>query len=81
MLARGWQKSNGHRHFCHSWLDVDESRVSAMDILWFFLTVIAAAALVAWIVALARLVRGDGLGHRPPPRSHADAAGTGLAAR
>ncbi|WP_043598990.1 hypothetical protein [Cellulomonas flavigena] len=26
-------------------------------------------------VALARTVRADGLGHRPPPRSHADGVG------
>ena len=81
MVAPGWQDFNGRRHFCHSWLDLSGSRVSAMDIFWLVLTVLAAAALVAWLVALARLVGDDGLGHRPPPPSHADAATPRLAAR
>ncbi|MET0787763.1 MAG: hypothetical protein ABWY33_00855 [Cellulomonas sp.] len=30
----------------------------------------AVATLVTLVVSLARLVRRDGLGHRPPPASH-----------
>ncbi|WP_196250856.1 hypothetical protein [Cellulomonas sp. JZ18] len=34
-----------------------------------FLVVLAAAGVVALVVALVRVVRADGLGHRPPPPS------------
>lgn len=36
---------------------------------WIFV-LIAIVVLVSLIVHLARLVRRDGLGHRPPPASH-----------
>ncbi|AEE46330.1 hypothetical protein [Cellulomonas fimi] len=44
--------------------------------------VIGVGMLAGLVVALARVVRQDGRGHRPPPRSRADwSAGTTLDAR
>lgn len=56
-------------HFCHSWLDIDGRQHRAMEIL------VALAATVPVLVVLAVLllaVRGDGYGHRTPPRSRRD---------
>src|ERR1700716_1263264 len=33
ILADGWQKINDHRHFCHSWQDLVQHRLSAMAII------------------------------------------------
>ncbi len=38
-----------------------------MTIVWIALTLLLLAAWLGWLTAL---VRGDGLGHREPPRSH-----------
>jgi hypothetical protein len=39
-----WQDLVDHRQFCHSWRDPDERRLSAMDIIFFILMIIAIVA-------------------------------------
>ena len=43
--------------------------ISAMDIIWVVITLLAIAAWLGW---RGRLLRHDGLGERPAPRSHPD---------
>ena len=43
--------------------------ISAMDIFWLVITLLAISAWLGWLV---HLLRRDGLGERPAPRSHPD---------
>jgi hypothetical protein len=66
-LPRFWQKVDACRQSCHSYQDLHARIVTDMTL---FLVAVLAAVAVAYVVALARIVRRDGLGVRQPPRSH-----------
>jgi hypothetical protein len=66
-LPRIWQKINVQWHYCHSWRELDEGRITAMTYLIVFLLV--AAVLSAETV---RLLLHDGRGPQRPPSSHFD---------
>ena len=65
---------------CHSWRDLDESRVTAMtftdilnDILNDILTLVFILGVATMVgLALRSEIDSDGHGYRPPPRSHPD---------
>ena len=59
-------------HFCHWWLNIDGRQHRAMEILVALAATVPVLVVVALVLVLLRLVRGDGLGHRPPPRSQAE---------
>ncbi|MBY9073632.1 hypothetical protein K1X13_02240 [Nocardioides sp. WL0053] len=68
IVAQSWQEIDGTCHYCHSWRDLVESMITAMTAALILL--LTAAAVVAFGYLTARVLDGDGYGHRPPPASH-----------
>ena len=79
-----WQEVDGKGQNSHSWHDVDSRSFPAMSIV---VVVLVLSVLVLLVAALAVVVRHDGYGTLPPPRSHpswddgAPLSGGGLAGR
>jgi hypothetical protein len=69
---RGWQDIDYTCHLCHWWQDFVTGRITAMSLTLAFLILVGLAALVAIVAELRHVIRGDGYGHRPAPRSLAD---------
>jgi len=68
-LSRDWQKINATWQVCHWWHDINETRITAMT----YLLIAAATAFAAWLaVHVVAVIRSDGFGYRPPPRSQYD---------
>jgi len=69
-VARSWLDLDDWRLSCHSWQRFAVRRLSAMTTL---LILLALLTLTVWLATRLRdWLRQDGLGHRPPPRSHHD---------
>jgi hypothetical protein len=68
----GWQDIDYTWHPCHWWQDLDTERISAMSLAIAFALLVGLVAIVAVIIDLKHVIRGDGYGHRPAPRSLAD---------
>jgi hypothetical protein len=65
-MLEDWQKIDGHCHFCHSWQERDERRITAMTELIIFWTIVF---VVAVVLSTLRDIYDDGLSRRQPPPS------------
>jgi hypothetical protein len=68
-MPQSWQNFEHAWHICHSWLDLQHTRITAMTVLILILS-IAIGALALWY--LNRVIDADGSGRRPAPRSHTE---------
>jgi hypothetical protein len=71
-MPQHWQEIDVACHTCHFRRDIDASKLPAMSILPFLVTVLAVLAMAFVVFSLVHLVASDGLRlPRPtPPRSH-----------
>jgi len=67
-----WQEVDGRWHSCHWWRNIDGHQHRAMEILVALAATVPVLVVVALVLVLLHLVRGDGLGHRRPPASRAE---------
>jgi hypothetical protein len=67
-----WQDIDDRCHLCHWWQYILSRIITAMTLFLAFALILTLAVLAAVVVEVVRVVRGDGYGHRPTPRSLAD---------